>query len=76
MDNWWEAGCVAQGVQPGALGQPGGVGWQGRGRLRREGTYVQLWLIHDVVWQKPAQDCGTVILQLKKTKQQPEKTVH
>ena len=52
------------------------MGWEVTGRLRREGTYVQLWLIHDVVWQKPAQDCGTVILQLKKTKQQPEKTVH
>ena len=24
------------------------------GRLKREGTYVYLWLIHTVVWQKPA----------------------
>ena len=29
-------------------------GWDGSrgGRLKREGIYVQLWLIH-VVWQKP-----------------------
>ena len=28
--------------------------------------YVYLWLVHDVVWQKPTQYCKAVILQLKK----------
>ena len=39
----------------------GGVG----GRFKREGTYVYLWLIHIVVWQKPIHHCKTIIFQLK-----------
>ena len=35
-------------------------------RVKREGTYVYLWLIHDDVWQKPTQFCKAIILQLKK----------
>ena len=35
------------------------------GRFEREGTYVYLWLIHVDVWQKPAQYCKSIILQLK-----------
>ena len=35
-------------------------------RSKREGTYVYLWLIHVVVWQKPTQYCKTIALQLKK----------
>ena len=35
------------------------------GRLRREETYVYLWLIHNVLWQKPTQYCKATILQLK-----------
>ena len=35
------------------------------GRFKREGTYVHLWLIHVVVWQKPIQYCKANILQLK-----------
>ena len=35
------------------------------GRLKREGTYVYLWLIH-VVWQKPTQRCKAIILPSKK----------
>jgi hypothetical protein len=35
------------------------------GRLSREGIYVYLWMIHVVVWQKTAQHCKAVILQLK-----------
>ena len=38
-----------------------------RGRLRREQTYVYLWLIHDVLWQKPTQYCKAIILQSKAT---------
>ena len=40
--------------------------WDAGGRLKREGTYVHLRLIHIVVWQKPTQHCKAIILQLKK----------
>ena len=33
------------------------------GRFKREETYVYLWLIY-IVWQKPAQHCKAIILQL------------
>jgi len=36
------------------------------GKFKREGTYVNLWLIHVDVWQKTTQFCKTSILQLKK----------
>ena len=35
------------------------------GRIKREGTYVYLWLIHVAVWQKLTQHCKAIILQLK-----------
>ena len=34
--------------------------------FKREGTYVYLWLIHIVVWQKPNQFCKTIILKINK----------
>ena len=44
-------------------------GWDGvggsRGRFKRKGTSVYLWLIHADVWQKPTQYCKAIILQLK-----------
>ena len=43
-------------------------GWDGvevGDRLKREGTYVYLWLIHVDVWQKPTQHSKAIILQLK-----------
>ena len=39
-----------------------------RGRFKREGTYVYLWLIQVDVWQKPTQFCKAIILQLKNNK--------
>ena len=39
-----------------------------RGRLKREGTYVCLWLIQVDVWQKPTQYCKAIIFQLKISK--------
>ena len=36
------------------------------GRFKREETYLYLWLIRVVVWQKPTQYCKVIILQLKK----------
>jgi hypothetical protein len=41
----------------------GGMGWEVGGRFKTEETYIYLWLIH--VWQKPAQYCKAIILQLK-----------
>lgn len=44
--------------------QPRGMGW-GRsvgGRFRREGPYVNLWLIHVVKWQEAIQHCKAYIL--------------
>ena len=41
--------------------------WDGvGGGFKRERTYAYLWLIYFVVWQKAAQDCKAIILQLKK----------
>ena len=36
--------------------------------VKREGTYVDLQLIHVDVWKKPAQYCKAIILQLKISK--------
>ena len=33
-------------------------GWDVGGKLKREGTYVYLCLIHVDVWQKPTQYCN------------------
>ena len=35
------------------------------GKSKRKRTYVYLWLIHTVVWWKPAQPCKAIILQLE-----------
>ena len=35
------------------------------GAPREAGTRVYLWLIHVDVWQKPAQCCKAIVLQLK-----------
>ena len=43
----------------------GGVAVYNTGRLKREGIFVNLGLIHIVEWQKPAQCCRAIILQLK-----------
>ena len=43
----------------------GGMGWEEAGRLKREGTYVYLGLIHVDIWQKPTQYCKAIIFQLK-----------
>ena len=43
----------------------GGMGWEVGRKLKREGTYVYLWLIHVDVEQKPTQPCKAIILQLK-----------
>ena len=60
---------MIQGTQSGALQQPrrGGMGWEEGDSATREGTtYVNLWLIHADVWQKPTQYCKAIILQLKR----------
>ena len=35
------------------------------GRFKRKGTDIYRWLIHVNIWQKPAQHCKAIILQLK-----------
>ena len=43
-------------------------GWDGVGRERevQEGRpYVDLWLIHADIWQKPTQYCKAIISQLQ-----------
>ena len=42
------------------------MGREAGGRFKREETYVNLWLIHVDVWQKPTQFFKSIILQLKK----------
>ena len=45
--------------------QRGSTGWEVGERVRREQTYVHLWLIYVYVWQKPTQHCKAIIPQLK-----------
>ena len=40
---------IIQGTQPGSLWHPREVAWGLRGKFKREGIYVYLWLIHTVV---------------------------
>ena len=44
----------------------GGMGREMRGRFKREGIYVYLWLIHVELLQKTTKFCKAIILQLKK----------
>ena len=41
------------------------MGWEVGRRVKGEGTYENLWLIHVDIWQKPTQYCKAIILQLK-----------
>ena len=56
---------MTQGVQPDTLWWHWEVGWGVGRRLKREGLYIHLGLIH-VIWQKPTQHCTAMIPQLKK----------
>ena len=42
-----------------------GMGREMGKMFKWEGTWVNLWLIHVDVWQKPTQYCKAIILQLK-----------
>ena len=46
-----------------------------RGKFKREGTYVYLWLIHVIVQQKPVQHCKAIIFQLKINFKKGRKTI-
>ena len=65
--NRWLVGCyyINQRAQSGVPWWPGGVDWGWWRRLKKEGTYIYLWLIQVIVWQKPIQHCKAIILQLK-----------
>ena len=59
--------CMRQVLGPGALGRPRGIGWRGRWEGGSGwGIYVNPWLIHVNVWQKPLQYCKVISLQLIK----------
>ena len=58
---------MRQVLRAGALGRTGGMGWRGRWEGGSGwGTYVNPWLIHVNVWQKPLQYCKVISLQLIK----------
>ena len=40
------------------------MGKEMRGRFKRKGTYIYLWLLHVDVWQKPIRVCKAIIFQL------------
>ena len=62
-----QAGCMRQVLGPGALGRPREIGWRGRWEGGSGwGIYVNPWLIHVNVWQKPLQYCKVISLQLIK----------
>ena len=50
------------------------MGWEARGRFKREETFIYLWLIHGDVWQKPTQYYKAIMLQLKINKLKKKKT--
>ena len=53
-------------LEPGPCDNPEGwIGWEVGVRFKRERACVYLWLIHVDVWQKPAQYCKAIALQLK-----------
>ena len=41
------------------------MGWEAGGRLKREGAYICLWLVHVDVWLKPTQYCRVIYLAIK-----------
>jgi len=42
--------------------------WEVKGRLKRKGTRVYIWLAHVDVRQRPMQYCEAIFLQLKTSK--------
>ena len=56
IDSQWEFAVCLRKLKPRLSDNlEGWSGWEVGGRLKREGTYVYLWLIHPDVWQRPTQ---------------------
>ena len=67
IDSQWEFAVCLRELNPGLCNNL--EEWDGEKvgeRLKREGTYVYLRLMHVDVCQKSAQFCKSIILQLKK----------
>ena len=71
-----QAGCMRQVFGPGTPGRPRGIGWRGRweGGLGW-GIFVNPWLIHVNVRQKPLQYCKVISLQLINEKKKKSRDI-
>ena len=64
MDSQWEFAVWLRKLKQGlCINLEGWDGEERGGRVKREGTYVYLWLIHVEVWQKTTKVCKAIILQ-------------
>ena len=61
-NRWYNTG---NSTQRSVTTERGGMGSGLGGTFKREVTYVYLWLIHNVAWQKPIQHCRAIVLKLK-----------
>ena len=62
-----QVGFMRQVLGAGALGRPIGIRWRGRQEGGSGwGIYINPWLIHASLWQKPLQYCKVISLQLIK----------
>ena len=67
LDNWWEFAVWCKKLKLGALWQPRGVGWGGRGvgREAQQGGSIHITLANSCWYMaEPAQYCQALILQL------------
>ena len=69
IDSQWEFAVwlreLKQGLCNNLEGWDGETGGKTGGKLKREGTYVYLWLISVNVWQKTTKFCKAIIFQLR-----------
>ena len=66
-DDQFKFDAWSRALKAGALGQPRGMGWEGKweGDSGLGGSHVHPWLIGVDVWHGPPQCCEVIVLQLK-----------